>query len=162
MSTTVNTTVKSNEMTFTFKITSVNEAAKKCNFTLIIDRPDMKIPQVKQYRNAKISGLVLWKIANKPEIISVGESYTSTRLSDNWIDGPLQLIEWIDKDGDVISMLRCVEERNARVIDTVDPFGNPVRDYIERFHSKKYYNRYRASKALIQARREQAKKMQTA
>jgi hypothetical protein len=82
-----------------FRITSINEFARKCNITMTISRSG-KADVVKYYKRAKLSRLLLWMIKNSKVV--VGQDYHTDRYSNNAELGPIRLVDTIDKFGDVV------------------------------------------------------------
>lgn len=120
-----------------FKVTSVDDAGYLCNVTVEFNGKSVN------KKGVHISGLLRHKLRTQPEDYKVGKLYTSVNNSSDWKENPFQLIRYRDRSGNDVLMLACVNERTHIVETVVDPLGDSYDKITYRFHSVKYYMRYR-------------------
>lgn len=114
------------------KLDSVNKLA---TVRLVMDGKS------KTLRNVRVSGLLNWRFNNNP-LYEVGKNYGSTIASVVLDDNPMQLIVHGSLDAPEY-YLECVEVAKSEELVSKDMFGNDLVDYINRYHTPKYFRRYR-------------------
>lgn len=132
-----------------FKITSINEVSRTCNVTITFRHVDGDGERSRNMNEITISRLLMWRLLSKDDkTVELGKDYSCPIDSDNRREGPLQLLrmncDFERNDGNTeMYMLALVIERQALRIETEDPFGNKLVEYINRYHTKDNYRRYR-------------------
>ncbi len=124
------------------KVTRLNELKREVNITVTFKYSGEEELN-RNIRGVEITPLLYWKIKNQKEDYKIGKNYESINTSENWRENPFQLIRYRVNNKDKL-LLACVNERNSLKKEYSGMFGETIVEYINRFHSSKYYKRYRS------------------
>lgn len=124
-----------------FKVTSFNAVTKVCNVTVIMG-VDGELVR-KNFQGVGVSSLLSYKFSNDLENYEIGREYVSSNVSADWMENPMQLIRYGTRENPKF-LLSCVNERSPKKFYGENPIdGSVIVTYVNRYHSSKYYTRYR-------------------
>lgn len=140
-----------------FKITSFDSDNSTCNVTVTFtdlgkDVNDPLYVRSKNFVNVITSPLLSYRLNNPVNGFDnyLGKVYNSAIDSPDSKENPFQLLFMSvtdeasrEKYGDSLMKLCLVHERHSLRVVTKDPFGGEVVEYINRYHNKKNFRRYR-------------------
>lgn len=133
-------TVFTTEITIIVK--SIDLKSKTCNLDISFNGSN-----VVELVGVNVSGLLLWKFGNDSNYV-VGNSYTCTIASTDWLAMPFQLICYGSVE-DPQYLLECVNVRKSTKLISKDVLGNTLIDYKSNYYKAKDYRRYRNYVGLV-------------
>jgi len=128
-----------NQIVVGFILMSMNESTKtgtlRVDFTSKTGKKSSSI-----LHDVYISGLARHRVT-KGQIL-MHHLYESKNNSESYTDNPFTLLRTVNKEGKLIFILKCVEEKGSKDKETILPNGQIHKGKLFFFHKKSEYKRY--------------------